>query len=77
VRMKTIMALLFVAVLLAGCAHMTYETPDGTKVGYTRIWTSADSIEGNVGTAKVKVGGQKNNTEFLNAITALVGAAAK
>jgi hypothetical protein len=62
---------------LAGCASLKYETADGTKVTYSRLFTTADSIEGTVGTAKIKVGGQKIDASTLNALLGILGAAAK
>lgn len=71
-------SLLFVVVfMLAGCASLKYETADGTKVSYNRLFTTADTIEGNVGTAKVKVGGQKIDATVLGAFLSALGAAAK
>lgn len=63
-------------VLLSGCASLTYETKDGTKVTYTRLFTTADSLKAKVGDAKVDIGMQRIDTETLNAILGLLGIAA-
>lgn len=73
-----ILVCLMVALFLSvfGCASLKYETADGTKVAYTRVFTTADTIKGNVGDAKVAVSGQKIDTETLQAILALLGVVA-
>jgi hypothetical protein len=57
---------------LSSCASVSYETADGTKVSYFRLFTSADSIKAQVGAAKVEANGQKLDAETLNAILGLM-----
>lgn len=47
-------------ILIGGCANLNYETQNGTKVTYTRFFTTSDFIKGNVGDAKIEVQGQRN-----------------
>ena len=71
--MKVLLVIVCVA-MLAGCASLSYETKDGTKVTYTRFWTTADSIEGNVGEAKIKVNNTKIDPVTLQSLLNLMGA---
>jgi hypothetical protein len=71
--MKTLVCIMCI-MLLAGCASVSYQTADGTKVTYTRFLTTSDSIEAKVGEATVKANGQKIDIE---AVAALLGAVAK
>lgn len=48
------------ALMLSGCACLTYQAPDGTKVTYTRFMTGADTIKGQTGAAKIEAQGQKS-----------------
>lgn len=57
--MRIIIAILL-ALILSGCACLTYQTPDGTKVTYTRLFTGSDAIKGTVGSATIESQGQKN-----------------
>ena len=57
-KMKTILAILSV-LLITGCATLTYESSDGTKVTYTRFCTGSDSIKGIAGNASIEAQGQK------------------
>jgi uncharacterized protein YceK len=66
---------LLVCVALCGCASLSYETKDGTKVSYTRFWTTADSIEGNVANANIKVNNTKIDAATLQSLLNLLGAA--
>jgi len=72
--MKVLLVIICVA-MLAGCASLSYETKDGTKVSYTRLFTTADKIEGNVGAANIKVNNQKIDLEALQSVLSLMGAA--
>lgn len=69
--MKTILCIVCL-MLLVGCASVSYQTADGTKVKYTRVFTTADSIEATVGTATVKANGQRIDSEALAAILTAV-----
>lgn len=71
--MKALIVVALVAAL-SGCAMVSYTTPDGTKVTYSRFMTSSDSIEAKVGDADVKANGQKIDIE---AVAALLSAVAK
>jgi hypothetical protein len=62
---------------LAGCASLKYETKEGTKVTYNRLFTTADTLKAKVGDANVEIGGQKINADTINALLGLLGAAAK
>jgi outer membrane murein-binding lipoprotein Lpp len=74
--MKTL--IIAVCVLaLAGCASLKYETKEGTKVTYNRLFTTADTLKAKVGDANVEIGGQKINADTINALLGLLGAAAK
>ncbi len=68
-----VLIVLMCAAMLAGCASLNYETKDGTKVSYTRFWTTADSIEGNVGDAKIKVNNTKIDAATLQSLLSLMG----
>ena len=71
--MKVLIVLL-VCVALCGCASLSYETKDGTKVSYFRLFTTADKIEGTVGAASIKVNNQKIDLEALQSVLNLMGA---
>ena len=45
--------------ILTGCASLTYKSPDGTKVTYSRLFTTSDVIEGKVGEASIRARGQQ------------------
>lgn len=70
--MRTLIVLISL-LCLAGCASVTYETADGTKVSYSRFLTSADSIKANVGAASVEANGQKIDAATLEALLTLMG----
>ena len=55
-RYLLVIALLF---LVSGCACLTYEAPNGTKVSYTRFLTGSDIIKGKVGDATIEAQGQQ------------------
>jgi uncharacterized protein YceK len=63
--------------LLTGCASLSYETKDGTKVTYTRLFATNDILKAEVGNAKVEINGQKIDTATLQAIINLIGGTAK
>jgi hypothetical protein len=73
--MKFIKAFLLLAIIfiLAGCASLTFESKDGTKVTYTRFLTTATKIEAQVGDAALKMDNQKINTDQLQALLNLLG----
>ena len=48
-----------VCLCFVGCATLSYEAPDGTKVSYSRFLTGSDSIKGTLGTATIESQGQK------------------
>ena len=78
--MKTIGYLILAGVvlaMLASCASLKYETKEGTKVTYNRLFTTADTLKAKVGDANVEIGGQKINADTINALLGLLGAAAK
>jgi hypothetical protein len=73
--MKTITLLILIGCLLAvlfGCARLNYVTPDGTQVTYTRFMTTSDSIQGNVGDAKIAVTKQAIDTTLAEALLKLL-----
>lgn len=79
---KNVAQVLIVAALLAGmlyvcsgCARLQYETRDGTRVTYTRLFTTSDSIKGNVGEARIAVTKQEINTTIAEALLKLLTAA--
>ncbi len=43
----------------AGCASLTYESADGSRVTYTRILTGSDSIKGALPGASIESTGQQ------------------
>jgi len=71
------LVIMFCIFLLYGCAHVTYVSPDGTRVTYTRVLTSSDEIKGSVPGAAVSVTGQKGvDAELLKAIVGTAVSAA-
>ncbi len=68
---------LALAVMFTGCAMVSYQTADGTKVTYSRFLSSADSLRATVGGATAEVNGQKIDTQTLQALMQLLGAAGK
>ncbi len=71
--MKRLLFILL-AFTLSGCASLTYQSPDGTKVTYTRLFTASDTIKGTLGTATIESQGQKIDATTLNAILNILGA---
>ena len=62
-------------VMLAGCASLTYEAADGSRVTYTRFMTGSDSIKGKLPGASIESQGQKAiDPETLQAILQVLGA---
>jgi hypothetical protein len=73
--MKTIIYLIgvgFIMAALFGCARLQYVTQDGTKVTYTRLLTSADSVKGAVPGASVEFANQRTDAETLRALLNLL-----
>jgi hypothetical protein len=66
--MKSIIIILLALVICSGCAMLSYQTSEGTKVTYTRFLTTASSIEAKVGSSEVRFDGQKINDAILKAI---------
>lgn len=58
--LKLAITLTICMVLLTGCATLTYQAPDGTKVTYTRIMTGSDSIKGKLPGGEIESQGQKS-----------------
>lgn len=56
--------LLLCVLMLSGCACLTYEDKDGTKVTYTRFMTGSDTIKGRAGTATIEAQGRSNMTRI-------------
>jgi hypothetical protein len=72
--MKTIVAM-FAILFLTSCVSLKYTTSNGTIVEYSRpIFATNDSIEAQVGDAKVKINGQKIDLSTLQAIVNMAGA---
>lgn len=61
-------------IALSACASLTYETKDGTKVTYKRLFTTADTLKARVGDANVEIGGQRIDAQTLNALLGLLNA---
>ena len=63
-------------VMLTGCASLTYEAADGSKVTYTRFMTGSDSIKGKLPGASIESKGQKAiDPETLQSVLQVLGAA--
>ena len=60
--------------LVCGCARLTYQAPDGTKVTYSRFLTGSDVIKGKVGNASIEAQGQQTiDAESLKTIINILG----
>jgi ABC-type glycerol-3-phosphate transport system substrate-binding protein len=70
--MKTII-LVCALCILSSCASVSYTKPDGTKLTYTRVFTTADSMDVQVGDSTAKINGQKINLEAFQALMGLAG----
>ena len=55
----TVLCLIMIALALAGCASLTYESADGSRVTYTRVLTGSDAIKGTLPGASIESAGQK------------------
>jgi uncharacterized protein YceK len=67
--------LIALSLLLSGCASLTYQAPDGTKVTYTRVMTGSDTIKGTIKGASIESQGQKAiDPATLEAIINVLGA---
>jgi len=65
-----------VLVILSGCASLTYEAADGSRVTYTRFMTGSDSIKGKLPGASIESKGQKAiDPETLQSVLQVLGAA--
>ena len=62
-------AVLLAVLLLSGCAALSYQSPDGTRVDYVRVFTTTDTITGEIAGAKVEVRGQNVNLDEIRAVT--------
>ncbi len=51
--------LFILVIILSGCATLTYRSPDGTEVTYSRLFTTSDVIKGKVGDASIQAQGQQ------------------
>lgn len=69
--MKKIL-LLSIILSCLGCATLTYKTPDGTEVTYSRLFTTADKLEGRIDktSAYIKTNGQKIDVQALKDVIA-------
>lgn len=67
--------LVLLALVISGCASLTYQSKDGIQITYTRIFTASDSIEGKLGDAYISAKGQKIDAATLQAILNILGAA--
>ena len=68
------LVIVFVLFLICGCARLTYQAPDGTKVTYSRLFTSSDIIKGKVGDASIEARGQHViDPAALQAILSILG----
>lgn len=54
-----VLMVLAMCVMLIGCASVSYEAPDGTRVSYTRFLTASDNIKAKVGDSNVEANGIK------------------
>lgn len=68
--MKTLIVIVCL-LILTGCASVTYEAPDGTRVSYTRFLTSQDSIKAKVGESSVEANGIKLDLATLQYLIGL------
>lgn len=57
---------------LSGCASVSYQSADGTSITYSRLFTTADSIDVKVGNASAKVNGQKIDAASLSTLLNLI-----
>jgi uncharacterized protein YceK len=73
IRRRVIVVIM--CLLLSGCASLTYQAPDGTKVTYTRVMTGSDTIKGTIKDASIESQGQKAiDPATLQAIINILGA---
>lgn len=73
---QKIIMVIFVGLMLnaaTACSVLRYETQEGTKVTYTRLFTTADKIKAEVGAAKVEVNKQKIDTKTIEAVLKALG----
>jgi len=54
-----VISLMVLSLLFSGCASLTYQTADGSKVRYIRILTGSDCIKGQMPGAAIEVAGQQ------------------
>jgi uncharacterized protein YcfL len=73
--MKKILLVVLLTFTLVGCASLTYQTPEGTKVTYRRLLTGADMIKGQVGNATVEAKGQQQtlDADKINTLIKILG----
>jgi hypothetical protein len=73
IRRRVIVVIM--CLLLSGCASLTYQAPDGTKVIYMRVMTGSDTIKGTIKDASIESQGQKAiDPATLEAIINILGA---
>lgn len=66
--MKYIVVVITTPMLLSGCTSVSFTSKDGTVVSYTRFMSDVVRIDGQVGDAKVSVGGSMVNVEALTSL---------
>lgn len=75
IRRRAAIVVIMCITLLTGCASLTYRSPDGTKVTYTRVLTGSDTIKGKLPGASIESQGQKAiDPATLEAIINVLGA---
>jgi hypothetical protein len=75
-KLRKMVLVTLLVLLLNSCAILRHETPDGTKVVYFRLFTTAESIKGRVGDARVEINGQQIDVSALQTLLNLLSATA-
>lgn len=73
-KLAVLAIILLGCTLIMGCASVTYESKDGTKITYSRFMTTSEKLKVEVDGATAEVNGQEIDTKALKAIGAIVGA---
>jgi PBP1b-binding outer membrane lipoprotein LpoB len=61
------------ALVIVGCTSVSYQTPDGTKIVYSRFLTNVETINAQVGSSKVEVNGTKIDPATVQWMLNLLG----
>jgi hypothetical protein len=70
--MKTLIIILLALTICSGCATLKYESADGTKITYTRFFTTSEKVDAKIKDGSLKMGNQTIDTATLQSLIKLL-----